>query len=103
LWKFEQAMVKMFIVFAKVLVAFMTVSLGVVAFQILTGVTVIPGVDPVFPVHGDMPGMDVRAMELVGRIGIALLGAYTGAFLLTRWFSRPLLAAGRCLGINEAS
>jgi len=101
LWKFPNAMVYGFSLFAKILVALMTAALGVVAFQVLTGMTLVPGMDPIFPGTGDQPGLDMRAMELVGRIAIALLGAYPAVYLLSRWFHKPLVAAGRLLGIND--
>jgi len=103
LWRLPDTMVRLFGIFAKVLVALMTAALAVVAFQVLTGVALVPGMDPVFPVKGDQPGLDMRAMEVVCRIAIVLLGAYPAVYLVSRWCRRPLVGAGRLLGINDVA
>lgn len=103
LWRLPNAMVRAFAIFAKVLVVLMTAALAVVAFQVLTGVALVPGMDPVFPVKGDEPGLDMRAMEVVCRIAVALLGAYPAVYLMSRWCHNSLVKAGRLLGINDVA
>jgi len=97
------AMIKGFLVFAKVLVALITLGLASIVLETLTGLKLIPGMDPIFPVDGDQPGIDLRAIEVIGRIAIVLLGAYPMVFLLTRWFEKPLLSIGKLLKMNSTA
>lgn len=103
LWRRPNAMIKGFLVFAKVLVALITLGLASIVLETLTGLKLIPGMDPIFPVGGDQPGIDLRAIEVIGRIAIVLLGAYPMVYLLTRWFEKPLLSIGKLLKMNSTA
>lgn len=97
---FPKLMVMIFNGFAKFLVVIITIGLAVAVIERLTGFVVIPGMDPMFMIEGDIPGIDMRAMEVIGAIGILLLGAYPMVLLFTRWFKKPLMAVAGIFGID---
>ena len=92
LWKAEQAMVKGFAVFGKIVVAVVTTGLAAAIVEELTGFVLIPGLAPIS-----------EGFATVGSIAIILAGAFPLVFLLTRLLRRPLTAVGRKLGINDAA
>ncbi|MTJ79909.1 MAG: ethanolamine utilization protein EutH [Telmatospirillum sp.] len=96
-----QKMINGFQIFAKLLVTLITIGLAAAVVQRILGWTLIPGMDPIFMVEGDVPGGVMRAMETIGSIAIVLLGAYPMVLLLTRWFDKPLMRAGSALKMNE--
>lgn len=95
----QEAMITGFQIFAKLLVALITVALACAVFQDQTGIVIIPGMDPIFST-GDG---ELRAIEAIGKIACILLGAYPMVFLLTRWFQKPLMKVGSVLKMNESS
>ncbi|MGD9488531.1 MAG: ethanolamine utilization protein EutH [Calditrichaceae bacterium] len=101
LWRIPNAMIKGFLVFGKLLVALITLGLASIVWETMTGMAIIPGMHPIFPITGDVPGVDLRAMEVIGWIAVMLLGAYPMVFLVSRWFEKPLLSAGQKLGMNS--
>ena len=92
LWRAEQAMVRGFALFGKIVVIIVTVGLAAAIGEALTGVTLIPGMAPI-----------AEGFETVGTIAILLAGAFPLVFVLTKLLRRPLMAAGRKLGINDAA
>ncbi|WP_434778418.1 ethanolamine utilization protein EutH [Neisseria sp. Ec49-e6-T10] len=96
----QEGMIKGFQVFAKCLVALITLALASSVIEALTGTVIIPGMDPIFS-HGK--GEFTSAIETIGSIACVLLGAYPMVFLLTRWFEKPLMVFGRLLKMNESS
>ena len=92
LWKAEAAMVRGFAAFGKAVVAVVTVGLAAGIVEALTGIRVIPGMDPI-----------ENAFSTVGEIAIVLAGAFPLVAVLTRLLRRPLTAVGRKLGINETA
>lgn len=92
LWRAEQAMVRGFAIFGKIVVMVVTVGLAAAIVEALTGFVVIPGMAPIS-----------EGFETVGSIAIILAGAFPLVFLLTKLLRRPLMAAGRLLGINDAA
>lgn len=103
LWIIPQRMINGFSIFAKFLVAFITVGLMSAVLERTLGISIIPGMDPIFMSEGDVPGIDMRAIEVIGSIAIILLGAYPMVLLLTRWFEKPLLKMGGVLNINTTA
>ena len=89
LWRAENAMVKGFSVFGKLVVAVVTLGLGAAIVEELTGFAVIPGLAPLS-----------EGFETVGAIAIVLAGAFPLVLLLTRLLRKPLEKLGRLLGIN---
>ena len=92
LWRAEQAMVKGFALFGKLVVIVVTVGLAAAIVEALTGFAIIPGMAPIS-----------EGFETVGTIAILLAGAFPLVFVLTKLLRKPLMAAGRSLGINDAA
>ena len=92
LWRAEQAMVKGFALFGKLVVIVVTVGLAAAIVEALTGFVIIPGMAPISEGFGT-----------VGTIAILLAGAFPLVFVLTKLLRKPLMAAGRSLGINDAA
>jgi ethanolamine transporter len=91
-----------FQVFAKILVGIITVGLAAAVFKDQLGITLIPGMDPIFT-DPQVAAGDIRAIEVIGKIACVLLGAYPMVFLITRWFGEPLMKIGALLKMNEAA
>ncbi|MFB2863147.1 ethanolamine utilization protein EutH [Aeromonas sp. MdU4] len=98
-----EKMIAGFQVFAKCLVVLITAGLALAVLQATLGVSVLPGMDPIFMVRGDEPGATMRAIEVIGFISCVLLGAYPMVFMLTRWFEKPLMRVGGLLGMNNSA
>lgn len=92
LWRTENAMVRGFEVFGKLVVAVATVGLAAAIGEALTGYPIIRGMEPIS-----------EGFETVGVIAIVLAGAFPLVFVLTKLLRKPLLAAGGLLGINDAA
>ena len=92
LWKAEEAMVRGFALFGKFVVIVVTVGLASAIVEGLTGYAIIPGLAPISD-----------GFETVGTIAIVLAGAFPLVFVITRLLRRPLMAAGKWLGINDAA
>ena len=95
------AMIAGFQIFAKCLVALITIGLASAVLQFSTGYTLIPGMDPIFN-QGEGDG-EMRAIEVIGSIACILLGAYPMVYLLTKWFEKPLLKFGTVLKMNDSA
>ena len=92
LWRAEGAMVKGFALFGKFVVVIVTVGLAAAIVEALTGYAIFPGMAPIS-----------EGFETVGVIAILLAGAFPLVFVLTKLLRRPLMAAGKRLGINDAA
>ena len=92
LWKAEGAMIKGFTVFGKFITGLITVGLAVAIVDALTGVALIPGIAPIS-----------EGFATVGAIAIVLAGAFPLVFAVTKVLEKPLMGAGRLLGINETA
>ena len=92
LWRAEQAMVRGFALFGKIVVVIVTVGLVAAIVEALTGFVIIPGMAPIS-----------EGFETVGTIAILLAGAFPLVFVLTKLLRNPLMAVGRKLGINDAA
>lgn len=93
-----EKMINGFQIFAKFLVALITLGLAAAVVKFLLGWELIPGLDPIFMAPGDKPGEVMRAIEVIGSISCVLLGAYPMVLLLTRWFEKPLMSVGIDIG-----
>ncbi|EKE2689199.1 ethanolamine utilization protein EutH [Escherichia coli] len=96
-----EKMINVFQIFAKFLVALITLGLAAAVVKFLLGWELIPGLDPIFMAPGDKPGEVMRAIEVIGSISCVLLGAYPMVLLLTRWFEKPLMSVGKVLNMNN--
>lgn len=92
LWKFESAMVKGFTYFGKFVVAVITLGLGVGIIEHLTGIVLIPGMNPIG-----------EGFEVVADIAIVLAGAFPLVYVITKVFKKPLMGLGKVLGMNEVA
>ncbi len=92
LWKAEQAMVRGFTVFGKIILTVVTVGLAAAIVEALTGFAVIPGMAPIS-----------EGFATVGAIAIVLAGAFPLVFVLTKLLKKPLIKLGQVLGINETA
>lgn len=95
-----EKMINGFQIFAKFLVALITIG-GGGGDQVPARLGADPGLDPIFMAPGDQPGEVMRAIEVIGSISCVLLGAYPMVLLLTRWFEKPLMRVGNLLKINN--
>lgn len=92
LWKAERAMIRGFTVFGKAITAIITLGLAAAIVEALTGFTILPGLAPLS-----------EGFETVGAIAIVLAGAFPLVAFLTRVLEKPLMGAGKRLGINETA
>ncbi len=92
LWRAERTMVKGFAVFGKAVVILVTIGLAAAIVEALTGFVLIPGMAPIS-----------EGFATVGSIAIILAGAFPLVAVLTRLLRKPLMAAGKLLGINDAA
>lgn len=92
LWRAEKAMIKGFAVFGKLVVVVVTIGLACAIVEALTGYAIIPGMAPIS-----------EGFSTVGTIAIILAGAFPLVYVVTKLLRRPLMAAGRLLGINDAA
>jgi len=92
LWKFEKAMITGFIWFGRFIVAVITVGLIAGIVEALTGIVIIPGMNPIS-----------EGFEIVADIAIVLAGAFPLVFLITKLFRTPLLKLGRLMKMNDVA
>ena len=92
LWKAEDKMVRGFAVFGKIIVAVITAGLGAAIVEELTGFVLIPGMAPIS-----------EGFQTVGAIAIVLAGAFPLVYTVTKLLRKPLIKAGKLLGINDAA
>ena len=88
----EKAMIKGFLWFGRIILAVITVGLGAGVLKYLTGITVIPGMAPIF-----------EGVEVVAGIGFVLAGAFPLVYALTKVLRKPLMKLGKLLGMNETA
>lgn len=92
LWKFESAMITGFTWFGKFVVAVITIGLGAGIVESLTGLVLIPGMNPLSEGFG-----------VVADIAIVLSGAFPLVYVITKVFKKPLLHLGHFLHMNETA
>lgn len=85
-------MIKGCIIFGKFIVVVITVGLAAAAFEMITGVVIIPGMTPVG-----------EGLEIIGQIGVVLLGTFPILSLLTKVLNKPLTFLGKKLGMDATS
>ena len=92
LWRIPKKMIYGFNLFGQAVVIIITLALAAIVVQTLTGLTIIPGMAPIS-----------EGIEIIGSIAITLAGAFPFVHFLTRHFEKPLLSAGRKLGVNDSA
>ena len=83
-------MVKGFQVFGRFVIIVITVGLAAAIVEALTGITLIPGMNPI-----------EEGYATVGGIAIVLAGAFPLVFVITKVFRTPLMRLGHLLGMND--
>lgn len=89
---FENAMIKAFTIFGQFVVIVITTGLAAAIIEDLTGLVIIPGMDPIS-----------EGIEVVGSIAIVLAGAFPLVTFITKVFAKPLVKVGSLLGMNEVA
>lgn len=92
LWRIPEKMVNGFQIFGKGVMIMITIGLAAAVWEELTGIVVIPGMAPVWD-----------GIEIVGAIGIVLLGAFPMVKVVVRLAEKPLKKAGRLLGMGDVA
>ncbi|MGL4344057.1 MAG: ethanolamine utilization protein EutH [Cellulosilyticaceae bacterium] len=86
------AMIKGFTYFGKFVVIVITIGLAAAIVQQLTGIVLIPGMNPIHD-----------GLMVVGDIAIVLAGAFPLVEVITKVFKKPLMGLGKVLGMNEVA
>lgn len=98
---FPDFMIKAFMVFGRVMDAFIKIVLVLSIVEIFTGLFSKVfggwGFDPIMADKADQ----FRALETAGYIGIMLAGAFPMVYLIRKYFSGGLSAVGKKFGISE--
>ncbi len=92
LWKAPEKMIAGFNRFGQGVVIIITISTAAIIIETLTGIVVIPGMAPVSD-----------GIQIVGAIAITLAGAFPMVYVITKVFKKPLMAAGKLLGVGDVS
>ena len=90
LWLIPNGMVKGFTVFGKIVVIIITIGLAAAIIETLTGITIIPGMNPID-----------EGYATVGAIAIVLAGAFPLVYDITKVFKTPLMKLGHLMGMND--
>ncbi|WP_367177918.1 MULTISPECIES: ethanolamine utilization protein EutH [Anaerovoracaceae] len=92
MWKWERILITAFIWLGRLIVTVSIIGLALGLTAQLTGFEVFEGMTPLSQVF-----------LIIGNIAILLAGAFPLVHLITRLFQKPLIKAGRHLGINKAA
>ena len=92
LWKWEQVIVKIFILFGKVILGISIAGTCVGALSEFIGFTPWPGIMPLGEVFG-----------IIGDVAVILAGAFVLVEIITRLLRKPMQKAGERVGINDVS
>jgi ethanolamine transporter len=93
LWRFPDAMTRGFIGFGKGLVAIISIGLAIAVWEFMTETQVMPaGWELAPPTDG---------IEVVGFIGMMLLGAFPAVYVIIKFAEKPLARAGRLVGMSD--
>ena len=90
LWLIPDKMTKGFTIFGQGVVIVITIGLMAAIVEALTGIVVIPGMDPIS-----------EGINVIGSIAIVLAGAFPLVHFITKVFKKPLTKVGEKLGMNE--
>lgn len=92
LWLKPAAMIRGFEIFGRGVIAIITLALAAIVVETLTGFVVIPGMAPISD-----------GIEIVGAIAIVLAGAFPMVHFITKHFNKPLIKAGKAMGMGETA
>src|SRR5699024_630055 len=91
-WKIPEKVIRGFTVFGHGVVIVATAGLAIGIVDVLTGLTIIPGIAPLS-----------EGIEFVGIVVIVLAGAFVMVEVITRVFKGPLMKVGKMLGMNDVA
>jgi ethanolamine transporter len=94
LWKIPDKMTSGFLAFGKGLIAVISIGLAIAVFEfMIPDVQIMPeGWELASPMDG---------IEIVGFIGMMLLGAFPAVYVIVKYAEKPLSKAGKLLGMND--
>ena len=92
LWRWQDKIIKGFLIFGKLITSLILVGLGVGIVQELTGYEIVKGIHPIG-----------EGVEIVFHISMFLAGAFPLVAFLSKILQRPLKKMGSILGMNEYS
>lgn len=95
LWKAPEAMTRGFLGFGKALVFIISIALGIVAFEFLTGWQIMPAGWELVPIE--------EGLTIVAQICVFLMGAFPLMYVITKVARKPLATFGRVMGMNEVA
>jgi ethanolamine transporter len=90
LWLKPSLMIRLFDLFGKGLIAFVTLCTVVSVIEALTGFVIIPGMTPIS-----------EGITIVGSIAIVLIGAFPMVYVISYVLKKPLMKFGNLLGMNS--
>ena len=103
LWTIPEKMTKGFSIFGQGVVILITLGLVVAIIQVLTPLTIIPGMDSIYTTYNESTKeLVMGGIETIGAIAIVLAGAFPLVHFITKVFKKPLTAIGKGLGMNES-
>ncbi|MFI8413592.1 ethanolamine utilization protein EutH [Paeniglutamicibacter gangotriensis] len=97
---FSRVMVRIFIVFGRILDIVIKLALALSIVQYFTGVFDVFGTWPLAPFIADAEDQ-FRALEVAGYIGVMLAGAFPMVYAIRKWLAVPLESIGKRLGFSE--
>lgn len=92
MWKFQSIMIKIFMIFGKGILALSIFGFVVGALSAMAGIEIFEEITPI-----------KEAFIIIGNIAIMLAGAFPLVHFLTKILNKPLMTAGKKMGINEIS
>ncbi|WP_083441559.1 ethanolamine utilization protein EutH [Nitriliruptor alkaliphilus] len=93
LWRFPDRMTSGFLIFGKGLIALISIGLAIAVFEFMTETQVMPaGWELASPMDG---------IEIVGFIGMMLLGAFPAVYVIIKLAEKPLSRVGKVVGMND--
>jgi ethanolamine transporter len=92
LWLAPSKMIRGFTIFGKGLMIFITLCTVFIVLETLTGLVVIPGMNPIWD-----------GIKIIGSISIVLIGAFPMVSVITRVFAKPLKKLGGTMGMNDSA
>lgn len=92
LWFTPTLMIRLFSVFGKGLIAFVTVCTALIVIETLTGLVIIPGMAPISD-----------GITIIGSIAIVLIGAFPMVAVISRLLEKPMQRIEHSLGMNQAA
>lgn len=87
-----EGMIKFFKVFAKIMIAIITVAIALSIIQELTPIMILPGMAKLS-----------ESYIIIGNIAAMLAGAYPLVYVITKVFKKPFMKLGNLMGINDVS